>query len=126
MKSLEGTDQEHLMSDLRMAWENLPNGNVNTSEDGASVYLSVNDVDTREEALYRLAQQVTSDLAFEMVQLDSERQFPLNEARENSIEDITSRLHNLASTLAKDEILFSEDRMPKNHVAVDRILQRHE
>lgn len=124
IRSLEGTDQEHLSKDLRMAWDELPSGTVETEDGEARAYVQVDGEGSAAEALFSLLKHVGSGLAHALQQVDLEKSFPGREAREESIRDLTERLERISDLAAQDHVLFSKKNMPENHVAVSRIINR--
>ena len=121
--SLEGTDQDHLIEDLKIVWSQLPSQAVQSSDSKAQAMCSV-EGESRAEALYYLINQICFDFAHELEEIDTDQPFPGEEAREESVSDMQSRLQQLSELAGRDSILFSEGKMPQNHFAVDVILKR--
>lgn len=121
--SLKGTDQNHLIEDLKIAWSQLPSQAVQSSGSKAQVMLSVED-GSRAQSLYSVINQLCFDLAYELEEIDTDQPFPGEEAREKSVSDMQTRLQRLSELAGRDSVLFSKDKMPDNHFAVSVILKR--
>jgi hypothetical protein len=131
ISELEGTEFDHLTYNLERASEQLPSApsveitDVSASKRArGSVQLHVAVDGSPEEALYELIRKTSAEFVSVLRRAEPGRDFPIDEARENSLDHVESLFCKASDAASRDKVLFAEDRMPENHFAVDRILKR--
>jgi hypothetical protein len=131
ISELEGTEFDHLTHDLERASEQLPNApsveitDVSASKRArGSIQLHVAVDGSPEEALYELIREASKEFVSVLRRAEPSRDFPVDEARENSLDHIESLFCDVSDAASRDIILFSKKEMPKNPFAVERILKR--
>jgi hypothetical protein len=107
---IEDADTDYAEQELKQLREMIPEPGVEVGIGQASLSVSVDEGENREELVYRLVEKVARALEVEVHDgMKTDRSQAFDKFREESVRQVSNALASLASRVQADKKLFGED-----------------